>query len=184
MSQSEEKKTAGNTPVFDPVAFQEGWRPAEQALLRRLKSIDNVAAATTTKQAARERIFGDEKIISKLLANGVSQATILADYVGALPHIPKIELQLAMEALRKRRSKTSVQAPIPVPQAKPQTFPRASSPSSQKESLPAVSHTGTQLPAWADGSDRLAGETDEEYAFRKSIEGDPAGRAKFIGEKS
>lgn len=173
---------------FDPAAFQQDWKPAETALMRRLKAVEDVEAATSTKDAARARIFGDKEIIERLLAKGISQALITADYASALPHIPKADIHNAMESLRKQRSKTSQRVQPPSQPIKPVAAPVARAVTGKPNSTTsAVSlqpyvHSVADMPAWADGSDKLASESDEEYALRKSIEGDPKGRAKFIGE--
>jgi hypothetical protein len=55
----------------------------------------------------------------------------------------------------------------------------------QATSRPDAPHrtaTASDLPPWADGSDKRADETDEDYRLRKKIEGPPEAKRKFIGE--
>jgi hypothetical protein len=40
----------------------------------------------------------------------------------------------------------------------------------------------SDLPTWADGSDKRADETDADYRLRKQFEGPPEAKRKFIGE--
>ncbi len=42
--------------------------------------------------------------------------------------------------------------------------------------------TSLELPPWADGSDKRADESDEDYRLRKNVEGPPEAKRKFIGE--
>ncbi len=46
----------------------------------------------------------------------------------------------------------------------------------------AIAALGLTLPPWADGSDKLPTESDEDYVFRKNLEMPPDHRRKFIGE--
>ena len=77
-------------------------------------------------------------------------------------------------------------APAPVPATKkPKPEPTAS------RSAPALAPVKVsaappgnplwELPPWADGSDKRADESDEDYRLRKEIEGPPEASRKFIG---
>ncbi len=46
----------------------------------------------------------------------------------------------------------------------------------------AIAALGLTLPPWADGSDKLPTESDEDYVLRKNLETPPDHRRKFIGE--
>ncbi len=50
------------------------------------------------------------------------------------------------------------------------------------ESKSIISSNRIDLPPWADGSDQLEDESDDDYILRKTTEGDPQEKRKFIGE--
>jgi hypothetical protein len=62
--------------------------------------------------------------------------------------------------------------------------PRAATPTvtASPSGAAAVGVAGLELPEWADGSDRMAEESEADYILRKHIEGPPEARRKFIGE--
>jgi hypothetical protein len=69
-------------------------------------------------------------------------------------------------------------APAPTPAKAAQVAvapPRPPSLATPAQSLP-------DLPHWADGSDRRADESEEDYCLRKNVEGPPTDKNKFIGE--
>ena len=84
---------------------------------------------------------------------------------------------------------TSRPAPPQAPAAKrPAAAPPASGaaqPAATNSASPAgsaIAALGLTLPPWADGSDKLSTESDEDYVLRKNLETPPDHRRRFIGE--
>ncbi len=82
-------------------------------------------------------------------------------------------------------------APPQAPAAKrPAAAPPASGaarPAATNSASPAgsaIAALGLTLPPWADGSDKLPTESDEDYVLRKNLETPPDHRRRFIGEQN
>ncbi|OYV51582.1 MAG: hypothetical protein B7X10_00630 [Burkholderiales bacterium 21-58-4] len=184
-------------PKFDPTIAAEMMAAASAKLDRGLKARRQALNPTTTKEFAIHCVRALEARIQDLFETGASVQDVLVMLTTALPTIPATELKYALRSISgtPKRLRTSSGQKTPaseVPQERP---PAQTSPNSKREnraqtrppepSKPAVSsptHTIPDLPSWADGSDKRADESDDDYRLRKEVEGPPEARHKFIGE--
>lgn len=173
------------------------WQAGDEALVKLSVAMRKAREAKTNRELARARVSIQETLIRGMIAEGAQWAMVLEHLEKAMPDIPAGDLFKALEALRKRilreRQKNEgellehkspvniIQKPKSEPVRDPKTidFINGRPDSSRKErDQPELVEEG----ALADGSDRQPGESDADYQLRKSLEPDPKGRQRFIGE--
>ena len=175
------------------------WQAGDVALVKLSVAMRKAKEAKTNRELARARVSIQETIIRGMIAEGAQWAMVLEHLEKAMPDIEKKDLFKALEALRFRmlreRQKMELEGPSKqqprttnVPQ-KPKLEPfrdpktvdfingRADSAQTTLQKAAPV-----EEGALADGSDRQPGESEADYQLRKSLEPDPKGRQKFIGE--
>lgn len=173
------------------------WQAGDEALVKLSVAMRKAREAKTNRELARARVSIQETLIRGMIAEGAQWAMVLEHLEKAMPDIPAGDLFKALEALRKRilreRQKNEgellehkppvniIQKPKSEPARDPKTidFINGRPDSSRKERDKPESVRGGSL---ADGSDRQPGESDADYQLRKSLEPDPKGRQRFIGE--
>ena len=179
-------------PLLDTI--DQDWEKSDKAVAKMLAAVLAAKSAKSTRELAHARVRIHEPAITKMLTAGVSQASILECLVNAMPSIPKQDLRAALEAIRfrmireRKRTDTLVAPHLtePDPTAN-KARPVAEKPSelSKPPERAADAKHGKQAhqppQSIADGSDRLPGESEEDYQLRKSLEPKPD-RRKFIGE--
>jgi len=185
-----------NMPDEELAPINQDWEKSDKAIAKMLAAVKAAKNATTTRELAKARVRIHEPAIAAMLSDGVSQATVLECLVNAMPTIPKKDIQAALETIRyrlireKRKSEknteapaTTKTAPIPLPGAR--TEKAIDQPIQKTVEPPRPAQRAQPSPvstvATADESDRMPGESDEDYQLRKSLEPKPD-RRKFIGE--
>lgn len=180
-------------PLLDTI--DQDWEKSDKAVAKMLAAVLAAKSAKSTRELAHARVRIHEPAITKMLTAGVSQASILECLVNAMPSIPKPDLRAALEAIRfrmirERKRTDTPPAPDlvePVPTAnKARPVAENSCELSKQPERAAGATYGKQaspptLQPTADGSDRLPGESEDDYQLRKSLEPKPD-RRKFIGE--
>lgn len=173
------------------------WQAGDVALVKLSVAMRKAKEAKTNRELARARVAIQETLIRGMIAEGAQWAMVLEHLEKAMPDIEKKDLFKALEALRFRilreRQKNEggllehkppaniIQKPKSEPVRDPKTidFINGRPDSSRKErDKPELVGEG----ALVDGSDRQPGESDADYQLRKSLEPDPKGRQRFIGE--
>lgn len=173
------------------------WQAGDVALVKLSVAMRKAKEAKTNRELARARVAIQETLIRGMIAEGTQWAMVLEHLEKAMPDIPTGDLFKALEALRKRllreRQKseggaldkkmqvTTTQKPKPEPTRDPRTidFINGRPDSLRKESdKPEPMGEGVL----ADDSDHQPGESEADYQLRKSLEPDPKGRQRFIGE--
>ena len=182
--------------AFDPEAEMQQWAQGDKAITDMYLALQAAEAAKTTRELAHARVRLQEKIIRKMLASGVSQASILDGLVASMPLIPKKDLHAALEAIRNRilrerkKAEKNTEAPVTTktaPIAMPGTRTEKAiaqpirKPVEPTRPLQKVQPSPVSTGATVDESDRIPGESDEDYQLRISLEPKPD-RRKFIGE--
>lgn len=176
---------------------------AAKALFAALKAKRAANAAATAREFAIKSVRGMRPVILDLFDSGATTEEVLAILQQALPTIAPEDMQFALSKTRDRHrlnklaaapprtAPGSAPASRPVPAAKrPASAPPASGaaqPAATNSASPAgsaIAALGLSLPPWADGSDKLPTESDEDYVLRKNLETPPDHRRKFIGEQS
>lgn len=180
-------------PLLDTI--DQDWEKSDKAVAKMLAAVLAAKSAKSTRELAHARVRIHEPAITKMLTAGVSQASILECLVNAMPSIPKPDLRAALEAIRFRmiRERKKTDAPPAPDLAEPVPTAYKARPvaeNSSELSKPPERATGathgkqpsqpTPQPA-ADSSDRLPGESEDDYQLRKSLE-PKSDRRKFIGE--
>lgn len=154
-------------------------------LFDRLDQAAKLSRQLTGKAAARTvcDAFVTERIadIKELHQSGVS----LARYARLVAPVLGVRPSALRDALRRAgfaaTALASVSGAAATPAAPAVERRRAARPAAS--SVPASAGVpGLELPDWADGSDRMADESEADYILRKHIEGPPAAGFKAIGE--
>ena len=185
-------------PEFDPVTATKMQTTASTKLQALLRTKQDAASASSSKEFAVRCVRGLETTIHQLFDVGASPQEVLSQLIEALPSIPVEDLRYALKALRTRDRKlrvsirpstvaadTTASAKKHAPQAATETHKETKPKHQADTAMPTESNTigaNLDLPAWADGSDKRADESDDDYRLRKEIEGPPEARQKFIGE--
>jgi hypothetical protein len=190
-AQMSKEETPPGKPVektqFDPAQTAELQVAASKKLLALLKAKQEANNASSSREFAVRCVRGLEATIHRLLDIGANTQEVLSQLIEALPSIPADDLRYALKAIGNRNKRLRVSSRSSAPSADAGStskgvgrshVPKETKPKSQPR---AATLTGA-LPAWADGTDKRADETDEDYRFRKEIEGPPEARNKFIGE--
>ncbi|WP_031595350.1 hypothetical protein [Ferrovum myxofaciens] len=182
---------------FDPTAAEELQVTASTKLLQMLKAKRGAKRSSSTREFAVRCVRGLEATIHQLFEEGTNTQEVLSQLIEALPSIPVDDLRYALRAIGSRKrlhvsSQPSTAADDTAASAKNNAPQTGTETRKEKEFKPqsgsaAPTKTNTactnlDLPAWADGSDKRADESDEDYRLRKEIEGPPEARHKFIGE--
>ena len=183
---------------------------APKTLFDRIDQAAKLSRQLTGKTAARTLCdaFVQERIaeIRKLQHSGVAMAryarliapqlgvrpTALVAAIGrAIPPEPHPSGEQPPATSRTQRTKGKSPPPVarvatvasvapaplqPQPAAAP-TNPGAQGKPTQHSTIPSA-----RLPDWADWSDQMSGESDDDYIFRKALEMPPGSQSKFIGE--
>ena len=173
------------------------WQAGDVALVKLSVAMRKAKEAKTNRELARARVSIQETLIRGMIAEGAQWAMVLEHLEKAMPEIPAGDLFKALEALRKRilreRQKTEgeeleqkppvniTQKPKSEPVRDPKTIDfingRSDSPRIDPKTPEPIGEGDL-----ADGSDRQPGESEADYQLRKSLEPDPKGRQRFIGE--
>lgn len=179
-------------PVFDPAAASTQITFAAKRLLDLLEKKRNAKHSSSTKEFAKRSIYSLEPILLQYFDAGISIPEITASLMELFPNIPIADLKHALNALRDRRKRVRLRVHPAAPveknssaDTKAPSEPNPATPEKPKTKLSVIPNSANSipdLPAWADGSDQRADESDDEYRFRKEIEGPPEARHKFIGE--
>ena len=184
-----------DTPEFDHATAAEMQATGAKKLLASLKAVQNANKASSDREFAVNFVRAQEAIIHQLFDAGLSQQDILLRLIDSLPAIPAEELRYALRTVGRRNKRFNVAPAATAPVAPGETpsaempRPQPVAPNVNETKIPPGDKTSPppqkpipDLPDWADGSDQRADESDEEYAFRKQIEGPPDAKRKFIGE--
>jgi hypothetical protein len=191
-----------NEPVtppdkFDPTDAEELQATASAKLLQMLKVKRSVKKSSSTREFAVRCVRGLEATIHQLFDAGANTQEVLSQLIEALPSIPADDLRYALRAIGGRTKRLRIHAQTTPPanpgvsdqnrtQEAKSDAPKETKPKSQQRAEAPVTPIATSdipdLPAWADGSDKRADESDDDYRLRKEIEGPPEARHKFIGE--
>ena len=158
-------ETPPSKPNFDSETAAALQAAASMKLLVLLKAKQEANKASSSKEFAVRCVRGLEATIHQLFDVGANTQEVLSQLIEALPSIPVDDLRYALKMLRTRNRKLRVSSQ-----------PRTTAPP------PPATGATSDLPNWADGSDRRADESDDDYRLRKEIEGPPKARHKFIGE--
>ncbi|BAP87293.1 uncharacterized protein E1O_01620 [Burkholderiales bacterium GJ-E10] len=178
---------------------------AAKALFAALKAKRAANAAATAREFAIKSVRGLRPVILDLFDSGATTEEVLAILQQALPTIAPEDMQFALSKTRDRHrlnkptaappraapgsAPTIRPAPTQAPAAKRPAPPAsgATQPGATNSASPAgsaIAALGLTLPPWADGSDKLPTESDEDYVLRKNLETPPDHRRKFIGEQN
>uniref|UniRef100_E6PP71 Uncharacterized protein n=1 Tax=mine drainage metagenome TaxID=410659 RepID=E6PP71_9ZZZZ len=167
-----------DAPPFDAAAADAQRQTASERLLARLQARQAAQRAVNPREYAQRYVREQESLITELLGSGASFDEVLAELSLTFAAIPKADLRHALGQLRERQRQRlrSREAPKPAPQS--------ITSAAAKTSVSVAPHVSTlpDLPAWADGSDQRADESDADYRLRKQFEGPPEARRPFIGE--
>lgn len=189
----------------DGSEFDSATAPALQAMAAKklqalLKAKQKTNKAASSREFAVRCVRGLEATVHQLFDAGASSQDILSQLIEALPSIPTDDLRHALKTVGRRNKRFNVSFRTDDPPAttgmemavQGKTGPQTTSKTTKKTipksapvaaaPAPQSSTANTDWPAWADGSDKRADESDEDYRFRKEIEGPPEARRKFIGE--
>ena len=176
---------------------------AAKALFAALKAKRAANAAATAREFAIKSVRGMRPVILDLFDSGATTEEVLAILQQTLPTIAPEDMQFALSKTRDRHrlnklaaappraAPGSAPASRPAPAAKrPASAPPASGAAqsaatgSASPAGSAIAALGLTLPSWADGSDKLPTESDEDYVLRKNLETPPDHRRRFIGEQN
>ena len=171
---------------FDRDAALEGMARFDELLHRATRNARAAQEAESSRSFATRAVAAREAGIRNAIASGISARSLENALAEALPNIPRADLHFAMQKLLEKLQGRATERPKPVPN-KSKGTPPAKEPAKgrQATSRPDAPHrtaTASDLPPWADGSDKRADESDEDYRLRKEIEGPPEAKRKFIGE--
>ncbi len=193
-------ETPPDKPEFDPATATAMQAAGAKKLLASLKAVQNANKASSDREFAVGFVRAQEAVIHQLFDAGLSPQAVLLRLIDSLPAIPTEDLRYALKTVgrRSKRFNNSAQpvnlsAPIDQKSTCEEKIRQQPVPSPAKEtktksapiaaaSMPKTTMANVDWPAWADGSDKRADESDEDYRFRKEIEGPPEARRKFIGE--
>lgn len=177
---------------FDPTTATEMQAAASAKLQALLKAKQEATTATSSKEFAVRCVRGLETTINQLFDIGASAQEVLTHLTETLPTVEIKDLKYALKMLRDRHKKLRGFSELPVQKHEQKTSannlrdrPKPQKPNSTSatsEPNNPATHAIPDLPVWADGSDKRADESDEDYRLRKEIEGPPEARHKFIGE--
>lgn len=189
-------ETQQSESVFDPATARTLQAAAAKKLQALLKAKQKANNAASSREFAVRCVRGLEATVHQLFDVGASSQDILIQLIEALPAISTEDLRHALKAIGTRKQlRVSSQPPAITADAaaankKPMPH-TASKPAKETipKSAPVAPASAPQLitgnadwPTWADGSDKRADESDDDYRLRKEIEGPPEARRKFIGE--
>ncbi|SCC93136.1 hypothetical protein THIX_30364 [Thiomonas sp. X19] len=164
-----------DAPPFDAAAADAQRQTASERLLARLQARQAAQRAVSPREYAQRYVREQESLITELLGSGASFDEVLAELSLTFAAIPKADLRHALGQLRERQRQRLRSREVPKP------APQSATPVSVTTAAQRVS-TLPDLPAWADGSDQRADESDADYRLRKQFEGPPEARRAFIGE--
>ncbi|HOI68100.1 MAG TPA: hypothetical protein PLD03_16035 [Thiomonas arsenitoxydans] len=121
---------------------------------------------------------------------GVRPAALVAAIGRAIPLEPHTSGEQPPATSRTQRAKgkspppvatVASIAPAPAP-LQPQPAAVPTNPGTQGKPTQHSTIPSARLPDWADWSDQMSGESDDDYIFRKALEMPPGSQSKFIGE--
>ena len=171
MSKSDDKPEK----VFDAEASAKQLSAAADGLLAMLKAKQSAKQSETTRMFAVKAVQGFEPIIIQLFEAGAGVKEVLVQLTQHLPHLPPADLRYAVVLLRGRnRHRLKTPKGLTAPERNKQRADRSAS-----DAKP------VQPPPVPDSeNDRMAHESDEDYAMRKKLEAisSTSSRKKFIGE--
>ena len=164
--------------------------------------------ASDPRDFAVNSLLAMEGELVAMFDSGESPAEVLAYLQQIMPGVPSADLRHALKILRQRNKRADLNvsatrqaqagpgargdAPAQSKPAPKVVEPGQVQPVARRSAAPtstqppsgaaAAGVAGLELPEWADGSDRMAEESEADYILRKHIEGPPEARRKFIGE--
>jgi hypothetical protein len=134
-----------------------------------------------------------EPILQQAFDDGLTIPEIIVVLENQFPNSTRSDLKYALNNMRDRQKRIRFNLSREVPAKEDATQTVAPTPATNKGasrvSKPAAPENSTrvapkygkfELPAWADGSDKRADETDEDYRFRKEIEGPPEANSNSL----
>ena len=173
---------------FDREAALQGMERFDELLHRATRNAKAAQEAESSRSFATRAVAAREAAIRDAIAAGISARNLENALAESLPNIPRADLHFAMQRLLEKLQNRTCERPKPVtnknkptastPAKEPAKGRKATTASDGARQLP----TTSDLPAWADGSDKRPDETDEDYRLRKEIEDPPEAKRKFIGE--
>jgi hypothetical protein len=182
----EEQDKPDKAQKFDRDAALEGMERFDELLYRATRNARAAQEAESSRLFATRAVAAREAAIRSAIASGISARTLENALAEALPNIPRADLHFAMQKLLEKLRGRATERPRPVPNKNKGT-PPAKEPAKTRlaTSRPdaprrAATATASDLPPWADGSDKRDDESDEDYRLRKEIEGPPEAKRKFI----
>jgi hypothetical protein len=185
---------------FDITTAADLQTNASAKLLQMLKEKQKAKKASSTREFAVRCVRGLQATIHQLFEEGASINEVLSQLIESLPSIPPDDLRYALRAIsaeRKKRLRASSSTPaasidtgtVNIVSTQTHSLPKIQKIANPESRLNATvplragtANVSPDLPAWADGSDKRADESDDDYKLRKEIEGPPDARHKFIGE--
>ena len=175
-----------------PTPSQEGDEAAKLAAVAKdlaavIASQERSEQEETSYQKTKRRILSMSPTIYRFLDKGSLMSTVRDVFLLRFPDTPVAEVDRALNLIRMRRQR---ELEAGVRQSAPSETPtklaltqlakiRAATPAPAAAARPPAA---SQLPPWASEADRKPGETDDDFADRMVLKGDPALRSKFIGE--
>lgn len=163
--------------VFDAQAATEKIPALAEGLLAMLKAKQAAKHSETTRAFAVKMVQALEPTIIQLFEAGFVANEVLAQLAPSFPDVPVGDLRYAVKLMcdrNKHQFKIPKTLDAPVAERKKQTSSRLAS-----DAKP------VQPPPVPDSeNDRMAHESDEDYAMRKKLEAisSTSSRKKFIGE--
>lgn len=184
-------------PTFDPATADALIASGAKALLGLLKKRRKAREVATAREFANVAIRSLEPILQQAFDNGLTIPEIIVVLENQFPNVTRSDLKYALNNMRDRQKRVrfhlSRLAPtnneasqnVTATSAMGEKTSKATQPPADKSTAKTTAKYGLfERPEWADGSDKRADESDEDYFFRKEIEGPPEARLKFIGEQN
>ncbi len=181
----EEQDKPDKANQFDRDAALEGMARFDELLHRATRNAKAAQEAESTRSFATRAVAAREAGIRNAIASGISARSLENALAEALPNIPRADLHFAMQKLLEKQPGRTTERNKPVPKHKTTPSAKESGNGRLATSRPGAANrvvATSDLPPWADGSDKRADESDEDYRLRKEIEGPPEAKRKFIGE--
>ncbi|CQR42242.1 conserved hypothetical protein [Thiomonas sp. CB3] len=171
---------------FDRDAALEGMARFDELLHRATRNARAAQEAESSRSFATRAVAAREAGIRNAIASGISARSLENALAESLPNIPRTDLHFAMQKLLEKLQGRATERPKPSPNKNKATPPAKEAAKGRQvasnSDAPRRTATSSDLPPWADGSDKRADESEEDYCLRKNVEGPPEAKRKFIGE--
>ena len=151
------------------------------------KKVQAAMAAESSRSVATKIIASRSNVIAAALANGLEISVIERFLVQMLPQFELADIRYGLSQLRRALQPSRAPGGAKISQAPTPKHNTVKTVAQARQPLPASDGSRTavaisDLPAWADGSDKRDDETDDDYRMRTHMEGPPEAKRKFIGE--